>query len=386
MTKFDEILNEVKKHLDSARQNWLLGAGVSVESNIPLMRPLTDRIKFLINESDNDSNKKIYSFIESEVFENSHVEHYLSHLCDLIAIAERSKSKCAKLGGEDITIDELKTIHRSIISCISATIRYGYRNDNGESIGDANNPIVTINNHRSFVSSILKSRANLEGRSDIKFFTINYDTLLEDSLALEKRIVIDGFSGGAVGFWNPYLEFNKKERLSDAVSVYKLHGSIDWRLDKEQGLVRARYGTTYLSNPEDTLIYPQATKYVETQRDPFAFLFAEFRSSLITAGDNLLIICGYSFGDEHINLEIEAAMLHKSSDLTLIVFMKLEEPFCTILKKWLEDKRINNRVYLITNKGLFHSSSELIQHAEIAELNWWKFSELPKFILTGEAL
>ncbi len=133
-----------------------------------------------------------------------------------------------------------------------------------------------------------QTRSNLERRSPITFFTTNYDTLLEDSLALHKKEVIDGFSGGAVGFWNPSKEFSRNKNSNECF-LYKLHGSVDWQRDANQGLVRARYGTKYLSDPSNIMIYPQATKYVETQKDPFASLFAGLRSKLSEKSQNVLI-------------------------------------------------------------------------------------------------
>ena len=39
-----DIATQFEKHLSSPKQTWLLGAGVSIGSNIPLMGPLTDRV------------------------------------------------------------------------------------------------------------------------------------------------------------------------------------------------------------------------------------------------------------------------------------------------------------------------------------------------------
>ncbi len=56
-----------------------------------------------------------------------------------------------------------------------------------EIIGTIDKPIVEIGYHRQFLKKLLNTMANLENRSKINFFTINYDTLIEDSLALEKK-------------------------------------------------------------------------------------------------------------------------------------------------------------------------------------------------------
>ena len=46
--KTKEVLQEVQALLECSNQNWLFGAGISCNSNIPLMYQLTTRIEKLI--------------------------------------------------------------------------------------------------------------------------------------------------------------------------------------------------------------------------------------------------------------------------------------------------------------------------------------------------
>ena len=108
MNEFEEQLESLKQHiLDASRQNWLFGAGISYDANIPLMYPLTDRVNVLIQESDNEEDKSIIVALQSELTDDCHVEHYLSHLGDLIALAERSRNMEASLGGENYSSEQL---------------------------------------------------------------------------------------------------------------------------------------------------------------------------------------------------------------------------------------------------------------------------------------
>jgi len=92
MEDFENKLENLKQLLNSpSRQNWIFGAGISYESKIPLMYPLTDRVEKIINDSASADEKAILVSLKSDLSEDSHVEHYLSHLGDLLAIAERSK-------------------------------------------------------------------------------------------------------------------------------------------------------------------------------------------------------------------------------------------------------------------------------------------------------
>ena len=44
----EKHLADVEKLLDVAEQVWLLGAGISCESGIPLMRVLTERVDAIV--------------------------------------------------------------------------------------------------------------------------------------------------------------------------------------------------------------------------------------------------------------------------------------------------------------------------------------------------
>ena len=232
------------------------------------------------------------------------------------------------------------------------------------------------------------NRANLTSRSKLTFFTTNYDTLLEDALGLEKFTVVDGFSGGAIAYWNPQFEFQNSDGLPNRCILYKLHGSIDWQRNDKKELIRTRYGTKYLADKSDIMIYPQATKYVETQKDPFSYLFIGFRNALNDKEDNVLITCGYGFGDEHINAEIESALLDSKNRTTLIAFAE-EKPDGTaivneILDKWLASEVFGNRVYVAGGKGIYYNSTTPITPTDAKDLFGWTFSGLTNFITTGE--
>ena len=240
MSDFESMLENLNQHLSSNRQSWLFGAGISCDANIPLMSPLTDRVKAIATEANNDKNKEIYESLISDLETEAHVEHYLSHLGDLIALAERSKEKCASINGSNFNQQELRSLYSAIVEAIGITVRYGYKkNGANEVIGSLDKPIVDIDSHINFLKALFRTRVNLTSRSNITFFTINYDTLLEDAMALEKIMVIDGFSGGAMGYWNPSKEFGTEITSSNQYHLYKLHGSVDWHRNNDVGLVRA---------------------------------------------------------------------------------------------------------------------------------------------------
>lgn len=387
MEEFEEQLESLRQHiLDASSQSWLFGAGISYDANIPLMYPLTDRVNALIDAQGGDKDKTIIQSLKDELTDDCHVEHYLSHLGDLIALAERSKAKKANLNGSAFTVEQLNHCYREIIKFIGQTVRYGYKDE--ECIGTIEQPIIDIEEHTRFVRAIFEKKANLERRSSVTFFTTNYDTLLEDALALNKINVTDGFSGGAVAFWNANKEFKQSSHKSAHCALYKLHGSVDWYRDEKHGLVRVRYGTKYLSDAANIMIYPQATKYVETQKDPFASLFSGLRFKLKENGQNVLITCGYSFGDEHINSEIESCLEDANNKTTVVAFTE-ERPCNGItinqtLDRWLLHSKFGERIFVAGKHGIYNNSLTPLLPKGKTELDWWRFSELVNFIENGD--
>ncbi len=95
-----DIVEQFERHLNSPKQTWLLGAGISFPANIPLMYPLTVRVLDLARNNDFSQNEealRVLNFITSDCGENSHIEHHLTHLGDLISIAERSRTNSIEI-------------------------------------------------------------------------------------------------------------------------------------------------------------------------------------------------------------------------------------------------------------------------------------------------
>lgn len=386
--KTREMLSEVQALLECSNQNWLFGAGISYDSNIPLMYPLTDRIEELITEG---KYSDVYFAIKSQLNSNAHIEHFLSQIGDIITLIGRTDKKELSINKQVYNIDHLKCLYQEIIYHIGNTIRYGYKKENEKkTVGTITVPIVEIDNHRTFVKALLGICK--ERTANINFFTTNYDTLLEDALVIEHEEIRDGFIGTAMGFWNPKEAFSRNKDKKNIHNVYKLHGSIDWYHNLDNSLIRCRYGTKYLSDNHNLLIYPQATKYVETQKDPFAYLFAKFRESFEQDKDNVLVSNGYSFGDNHINNEIENAIKTPYNKTNLVIFVKENQNISSgqyelsqTLKKWIENKEINERIFILTNKGIYNGNKKSIIQDNGDDYKWWTFTGMIDDIMLGGA-
>jgi hypothetical protein len=213
----------------------------------------------------------------------------------------------------------------------------------------------------------------------VEYLVLNYDTLVEDALAIERVPYSDGLAGGATGWWD--LAALSSDHLQ--ARVIKLHGSIDWVILKDEIFPRRiREGIlpADIEVAEGAVIWPAVTKYRETERDPFAQLARIMRTVLHPPEHTfpVLVVCGYRFGDAHINLELYRALKESEQRLTLLVFTEMEKPE-GVLKSWHEDPTLRNQVRIHAKNGFFHTVANISE----SDLPWWKFEVLAR-LLGGE--
>lgn len=383
-----EFLEQVDTFLAMPNQSWLFGAGISCEAGIPLMYPLTTRV---VDLAKGGPAEEILAAFKAELSDNSHIEHLLSHLGDYCALAERAKDKTALIGGNVVKLEDLEAAHDDILRHIGDIIRWGYKKtidaSGGETwtAGTRQTPLVKVDDHLKFAHAVFRrNQAGLQQRrGPVRIFTTNYDTLIEDGLALSGVTCWDGFAGGALAF--------RSHRFGEAepagffrAHLIKLHGSIDWHLSPTGEIFRIRDGDLYPDRTGRVLIYPQATKYVATQRDPFAAQFELLRRTLSSQSDNVFCTCGYSFGDDHINQELELGLSRHDSKTTLIAFLMQDKwglPEC--LERWRKDTW-GQRLYIVTENGVYAGANDIACRPPTGAVHdWWKFSGVTKALING---
>ncbi len=352
---------------------FLIGAGCSKCAGLPLMGELTTKVLEIGVLSDDTT--EILKGIQDGFTGASgpDIEDYLSEIIDLLAIAERRAGRGAS--DDQITIkskqysrQQLRESAEEIKRTISAIIE---RNDEK----------IDVAVHRKFVKAV--HRPIRPGKTDnldrVDYLCLNYDTLLEDTLALERVSFSDGLEGGVTGWWNP-ADF---ERDGLSSRIFKLHGSINWCEFDGDPLPRRVASNVKVQSEGNNriLIWPASTKYRETQRDPYAQLAEHGRKALmaVPGSQKILISCGYRFGDSHINLEIDRALRESDGRLTVVVFTSDNKPQGQ-LKRWRDDVAITEQVLIFANRGFFHGRSEA---SSDTDLLWWKFENLTR-LLGGE--
>lgn len=376
----DDVVEQLDKLLTSGRVSWLFGAGISRNAGVPLMWPLTERITELAKGTDHE---KILDALKQELPDPSHIEHLLSYLADHIAVADRSVASTSNIGGSIHKKDALVAAHTAILSWIGNTVRWGYRSGEPAIIGSREAPIINLEEHLAFAQALFTTTfaGVADRRAPVKIFTTNYDTLLEDALGLSRISYWDGFDGGAVAFRS--YSFGAPEPSTPfRAHIVKLHGSIDWHIDSESRVWRVREGDLYPSAERKVLIYPQATKYAATQRDPFASQFDIFRRQLSVGGGHVLVTCGYSFGDDHINDEIATAMSRAGNDAALVALVSEAQNIPPCLNDWRRSPW-GKHLYVLTERGAYVGGDGPLVCPNEGDRDWWTFAKLSQILTDG---
>lgn len=363
VVKFEELLAQ-------SGRAFLIGAGCSKCAGLPLTAELSE--KALTSRALDDATKKILAVLR-DLFtgaDGANIEDYLSELVDLLAIANRRTSRGATqsevtLGGSPYSEALLRTAADQIKRGIAEIIEQK----------------VSIETHRKFVRSLhrpIRPGTPTSGQR-VDYLVLNYDTVLEDALALERVPFADGLEGGATGWWSP--QTFDREGLS--ARVFKLHGSINWCEFLDDPLPR-RVGSCLqipVANERRILIWPASTKYREAQLDPYAQLAERARRVLRPSHGSqcVLVVCGYRFSDTHVNLELERALRDSEGRLTIVVFTSDNEP-SGLLATWCKDAVVAEQVLVFANRGFFHGAQSVLT---TTDLPWWKFENMTR-LLGGE--
>jgi len=145
----------------------------------------------------------------------------------------------------------------------------------------------------------------------VEIFTCNYDVLMEQALEAQKVPYFDGFVGSHRTFFDlPSMEQDKLP--SRWVRFWKIHGSINWWRSSTGNVERRISGEA----GDRQMIYPSHLKYDQSRRLPYLAMLDRLKSFL-ASGQAVLITCGYSFSDQHLN---ETILQGLSGNATAICF------------------------------------------------------------------
>jgi len=133
----------------------------------------------------------------------------------------------------------------------------------------------------------------------VEIFTSNYDLLMEQALEESSVPYFDGFSGSDRTFFD-ISSMEQHEKLPARwARLWKVHGSVNWWLNKDNEVQRRASGDEDAS----LMIHPSHLKYDQSRMMPYLAMIDRLRAFL-ARGQAVLVTCGYSFLDWHINQAI----------------------------------------------------------------------------------
>ena len=300
---------------DKKKVAFLFGAGTSLAKKnihskiVPSINIMTQDIEMELSK--NQSYKKAIDEIKIEIGEAKYnVESLLSNL-------EQKKQIIGKGTLNGIEEKDFEELIKEVKKQIRKTV----------SIHE--NIVVENVIHVDFAEWIGKA----DRKYPIEIFTTNYDYLFELGLEHKNIPYYDGFTGSFKPFFNSD-SVDDLGFLPNQTKLWKIHGSLGWHYDEETKKVWRKD-----SDSDDILIYPSTLKYNDSKKQPYTAL-GDRLSLFLKQPDTILIICGYSFGDEHINERILTTLKSNTSAHVYVLYYDIQ---------WQDKKRDG---YLFTGKSM----------------------------------
>ncbi|MCH4021771.1 MAG: SIR2 family protein [Acetobacter sp.] len=233
---------------------------------------------------------KVVAVVKEDEGDSTNIELLLSTIRLLRSVAGNGTVR-------GLQSDELRALDESICGVISKEVDVA--------LPGADTP---YHNLAVWARSILREQP-------VHLFTTNYDLLLEQALEESAAPYFDGFIGARRAFFDLGAVEDDTLLPPRWARLWKIHGSLNWRLDEAGGVVRSDEKPTGSSY----LIYPSHLKYDQSRKMPYLAMLDRLKAFLLKPSA-ILFICGYSFADEHIN-DVICRSLGTNSTAHVFAFM-----------------------------------------------------------------
>ena len=286
---------------DKKKIGFLFGAGSSLayknakSLTVPAVGKMTLEIVDELGK-ECEKNKKALIEIKEELGENNfNIETILSNLEQKYLLIGKSRLNSLNKDEFAVLIQKIKKAVRNKVSV-----------HNLDLCDIASKKEIKKTVSKDVVEHLVQTDfANWIGQAERKFpieiFTTNYDFLFELGLEDKEIPYYDGFCGSLRAFFNPE-SVEDFSFLNNQTKLWKIHGSLGWHFDKDtEKILRVS------PDDDDILIYPSSLKYKDSKKQPYESLLDRL-SNFLKQDDAILITCGYSWGDEHINSRIISAL------------------------------------------------------------------------------
>lgn len=274
---------------DKIRVFFLLGAGcpmairvakteaAGTEPLIPDIAELTRRIAGGLSDEGTRSLRRVFNELQVKLtankppnINNITIEHILSHIRTLHDI---------------VGAGEFDGMNKQMLADLDLAICRAVTDEVDKKLPSPDSPYHRI---ASWTSGIPREHP-------VEIFTTNYDLLMEQAFEEKQVPFFDGFVGSSRPFFD--LTAIERDKLPNRwARLWKIHGSINWFKSKEDIVERLPKTTSQAQQ----MIFPSHLKYSQSRRMPYLAMLDQLRN-VILQGQNVIITCGYSFCDEHIN-------------------------------------------------------------------------------------
>ena len=253
----------------------------SQETLIPDVDGLTDDIRTKLSACEEYSQvfRTIDSHFVSDGICSPTIEDVLSHIRSLCAVVGKGRVR-------DLEKVDLERLDKKICDLIHRSV--------DKQLPRTDNPYYQV---ASWIDAIERERP-------VEVFTTNYDLLMEQALERYRVPYFDGFAGVSKPLFDPRT-MEDDDLPIRWVRLWKLHGSINWYESDNREIFR---GTTNESGTR-RVIHPSHLKYHESRRMPYLAMIDRLRDFLKDR-TSVLIICGYSFRDDHINDTLARGLMY----------------------------------------------------------------------------
>lgn len=296
----------------------LLGAGASVEAEIPDSSNMVSEIENLVSSDDGKwcRFRDLYRYIRSSIFYSEGLKGFFGenvpfNIERLVDVLDELDKK------EGHTLYPFVGAWNPKLLDVAGA---GF-----SKIGEFRSEIIHILRHRwiplaeneraAYYKGLL--RFQNEYHYPLRVFSLNYDLCVEEACGREK--VRRGFSGEE-RVWDWRL-FDETSDDPVPILLYKLHGSLDWGF-QEAGRVKYYDSPSTIKDDQVALIF--GTSYKLQYVDPFLYLAYELRRWTLDAV-RVIVCIGYGFNDDHINRILEQSLRQNRRRKLLAVVRRGDE-------------------------------------------------------------
>lgn len=309
---------------------FLFGAGASVDAGIMHAKAMTEDIERKIQEDDEFKQfNDLYNYLKSSIIYQRGLEGVFSNqevnVEELLAVLDEVKQKHNNklypfIGSWNVHLQKVAGEDFEKVFQLDKMIR------------DQLFKWINVRDYdKSEYFSGLSTLANDIG-SALRIFTLNYDLCVEKALEKVGANVELGFNESRD--WEA-SKFDSDPNSETKVFLYKLHGSIDWIRDRDNGHILNKCDSPQ-DNPE--LIFGTTAKM--SSIDPYLFYVHEFRQYSLQEPLRFIVTVGYSFGDEYVNRLIGQSLMRNQFARVLTVFPTFSEGTKAGIAKKTEISRI----------------------------------------------